>query len=361
MPPTPVFIMLLAAALALAGCGSPPAPAGGGGDMPVQAVVALVRTQALEEKLSLIGNLLPKEAVEIRSELEARITGIDFEEGQRVAAGATLLQLDASKLDAEVAEARARYQLANQDFERGRMLLERGTISVQQFDQLRTTLDANRASLRLAEERRADASIVAAFDGQMGERIVSLGQYVSKGELLTTLVQTDPLEVEFNVPERYVGQVALGQHIEIATAAYPDERFPGRVYFIAPRLDERSRTLRMKAYVDNADGRLKPGMFANLELVFRARELALVVPEAAISQHSDNTMVTVMNAEGRAELRPVEIGLRLAGLAEITRGLNAGERIVVEGYQKMAPGTRILVAPESERYGVTVEPAADAG
>ena len=100
----------------------------------------------------------------------------------------------------------------------------------------------------------------------MDQRDVSLGQFVNTGQLLSSLVQTDPLEVEFNVPERYLGQLHEGQNIRISSVAWPDEHFLGEVYFVSPRLDERNRTITMKAIIDNADDRLKPGMFANLEL-----------------------------------------------------------------------------------------------
>lgn len=343
---------MLFALAALAACGKPATPAGPPGIAPVQAVVAQAHRQPLEEKISLIGNLAPKESVELRSEIEGRVLALEFDEGERVEAGKVLVRLDAGKLEAEVAEAEARHELARQDFERGRTLLERGTISVQQFDQFRATLDATRATLRLAQERLADAVVRAPFAGQVGERLVSPGQYVSRGELLSTLTQTDPLEVELHVPERYLGQVAAGQRIDVGTAAYPGERFAGTVYFLAPRLDERSRTLLVKAYIDNADGRLKPGMFASLELIFRARENVVVVPEAALSYRGDEVTVVVLDAEGRAEPRLVEVGVRLAGLAEIVSGVAAGEHVVVEGAQKLAPGTPVSIAPESRRYGV---------
>ncbi len=349
-------LLLSFAAAALAACGKPPPPPGPPSDMPVQAVVGVARAQPLEETLSLVGNLAPKESIEIRSEIDARVLELGFEEGTPVAAGQVLARFDAAKLDAEVAEARARFALAEQEFERGKTLLSKRTISEAQFDQYRSTLDATRAALRLAQERLADAVISAPFPGLAGERLVSPGQYVDRGQVLGSLVQVDPLEVEFHVPERYVSQVALEQRIALAVATWPDEQFEGRVYFLSPRVDEQSRTLLVKAYVANPEGRLKPGMFANLSLVFRARDAALVIPEAAISYRGDAASIVVMDEQGKAEPRTVQVGMRLAGLAEIVSGIAEGERVVVEGFQKMAPGATIVVAPESERYGVQTAP-----
>ncbi|MGE0384080.1 MAG: efflux RND transporter periplasmic adaptor subunit [Gammaproteobacteria bacterium] len=353
MRPNLKLVIAAALSLSVAGCGSPPSQTGAFGDMPVQAVVAAVRQQPIEEKIALVGNLEAREWVELKSEVEARVTGIEFNEGDNVRAGQVLFRLDAAKLEAAVAESRARFDLARHDFERGQSLVQKKTISVQQFDQFRSALEGSRAELRHAEEQLNDAIITAPFSGRTGDRRVSPGQYVDRGAVLSTLVQVDPLEVEFNVPERFVGQIAIGQRIEVTTAAYPRERFGGEVFFMSPRLDAQSRTLPVKATIPNADGRLKPGMFANLELVFRARDDALVIPEAALSYRGDNASVVVVNGQSRAEMRAVTVGLRTGGMAEVTDGLKPGERVVVEGLQKIGPGSRINVSPDSARYGVT--------
>lgn len=347
-------IVLAAVLIAAGGCGKPPPQQQGGGDYPVRAVIAPVEQRPIEEKIFLVGNLAPNEFVDIRSEIDGQVTNIGFEEGDFVEAGQVLVRLDDSKLLAQVEQARAQYELAKQDLDRGRTLLARRTISEQQFDQFRTTFEAASASLRLAQERLGDSVLRAPFSGHMTERRVSLGQYVDTGELISSLVQINPLKVEFNVPERYLAQVAVDQTIAITSEAYPDERFTGQVYFVSPQLDERNRTVLVKAMVDNSQRRLKPGMFAKLELIFRAREDALVIPESAISFHGDETTVVVMNEEGRAEFRTVRVGLRLAGMAEILDGLHAGELLVVEGFQKMGPGTRIQISPRSRRYGVSI-------
>lgn len=345
-------IVLLLSIVGISGCGESTTQAGFNGPFPVRAVVALVNEGNIEESLFLVGNLAAKESIDIRSEIEAKVTYIGFQEGAFIQQGQELFKLDDEKLKAQVAEAKARYELAKHDFERGKTLLEKETISQQQFDQFRFTQDEAQAALRLSQERMSEAIITAPFSGRMDERKVSLGQFVNVGELLSSLVQVNPLEVEFNVPERYLGQLQIGQTIKISSVAYPGEDFRGKVIFISPKLDERNRTVLMKAEMENADGRLKPGMFANLELIFRAREDAIVIPEQSISFQADQASVVVMDSEGKAEFRNVEVGLRLSGMAEIISGLVPGERIVVEGFQKMAPGSQIVISPKSEQYGV---------
>ena len=189
----------------------------------------------------------------------------------------------------------------------------------------------------------------------MTERLVSLGQFTTRGEKLASLVETDPLEVAFNVPERYIGQLKMDQRIEISVEAWPGQMFSGNVVFISPKVDRASRTVLVKARIANPDMQLKPGMFGKIELIFKARDAALVIPEAAISYSNDDASVVVMNKEGVAEFRPVKVGIRLAGGAEIIEGLEAGERVVVEGFQKMGPGTPISISPESSRYGIGPE------
>ena len=344
--------LVIAGLLVLAACSDPPPQQGNAQSFPIRAVVAKVIQGPIEESLFLVGSLTAKEFIDIRSEIEAEVTYVGFQEGAVVEKGTVLFRLDDNKLQAQVAEAKARRQLAKLDFERGKILLVKKTISQQQFDQFRFELDAAEASLRLSQVRMNDAIIVASFSGRMDERQVSLGQFVNIGELLSSLVQTNPIEVEFNVPERYMAQVSIGQIIKIKSVAYLGEDFYGDVMFISPQLDERNRTVLMKADIDNEDGRLKPGMFANLELIFNAREDAIVIPEQAISYQGDQASIVVVDADGKAEFRNIEVGLRQSGVAEILSGLSADEIIVVEGLQKISPGRQIMISPKSEKYGV---------
>ena len=350
-----LFPWLLAGVL-LAACGKPPSQEGPRGGFPVQAVVARVTESPLDETLFLVGNLSARESIEIRSEIAAKITFIGFQEGAEVERDQVLFRLDDMKLQAQVAEARARFDQAKHENDRGIVLVEKESISRQQYDQFRFDLAAAEAALHLTEERMDDAIIRAPFPGRMDQRNVSLGQFVNTGQLLSSLVQIDPLEVEFNVPERYLGQLRFGQVIRISSVAYPGEAFEGEVFFVSPQLDERNRTISMKANIDNTDDRLKPGMFANLELVFQARSEAIVIPEQAISYRGDQALVVVMGQDGKAEYRDVGVGLRLSGTVEVTSGLTAGEIVVVEGYQKMSPGSQILISPKSTQYGVTPSP-----
>jgi membrane fusion protein (multidrug efflux system) len=142
--------------------------------------------------------------------------------------------------------------------------------------------------------------------------------------------------------------------------AYPEETFSGQVVYVAPLVNERTRTVRVKAEVSNESGRLKPGMFGALTLVLEQRENALVIPEACIQFKGGATSIVVVNHEGLSEFRSVQIGNRFKGRVEIVDGVSEGEIVVVEGFQKMGPGTQVIAAPESAEYGVPPGPLGEA-
>lgn len=347
----PVLVALL-----VSSCGKPVPPARGGMDSPVQAVVAPVVKGALEESIRLVGSLRAAEEVELVSEVDSQIVELKFAEGDRVRKGQVLIVLDNVRFKAGLDEAKARLELATAEWQRGQELLGKKTITEQEADRLLFQQRSADAAVRMTQEQVDDAVITAPFDGVISEHALSPGQIVSRGQKLVWLVQTSPLEVEFNVPERYVSQIAPQQKVELESVAFPGRKFAGNVDYIAPRLDDRNRTALVKARLPNEDGLLKPGMYGTLNLIFRLRQNVLTVPEAALSFQGDQASVVVMNAEGKAEFRKVGTGLRLQERAEVTEGLAEGERVVVEGYQKMAPGTTVLIAPESDRYGIRPTP-----
>lgn len=349
-------ILILLSISLLAGCGKPPPPEGMPSDFPVPSVVGKATREKLEERLPLVGSVRAKDRVVLQSEMEARVVEVAFAEGALVKAGQVLFRLDARREEAAVAEAEARLARAEADLNRGQSLLANQTIPPQEFDRLREAALASKANLELAVSRLEDATIKAPFDGMVGERAASVGQYVTRGGSLATLTRVDPLEVEFEVPERFISQLAPGQNLRLDTAAWPGEPFDARVSYLAPEVDMTSRTLRVKGDLANPDGKLRPGMFGTIELVFAARENALVIPEGAVQQMGEQAMVVVVGAEDKAEYRPVKTGLRLAGRVEITDGLKEGERVVVEGHQKIAPGATVITMPGSIKHGVEPPP-----
>jgi membrane fusion protein, multidrug efflux system len=256
-----------------------------------------------------------------------------------VSAGQMLFMIDSGKLNASVAQAEANSNLAQITFDRLSSLITAGAISQQEYDQAKSDLEAKKAELDLMKAELKETVITAAFKGVMGERKVSIGQFVNMGTSLSYLISHDPMKAEFHVPERFLGQLKEKQTISVSVAAYPKEEFAGEVYFIDPRVDEQTRTALVKAKLPNPDGKLRTGMFANLNLIVSIRPQALVVPEIALIPRGEEVFVFAIDSESKAQMKPVKVGVRYGGKSEILEGLTAGEQVITEGYQKIGPGS----------------------
>jgi len=342
-----LLLLLPAAAVALSACKpKSAAPAGGGAaaGFSVQVVAVPARQQPVVETIALVGSVAPNEMVELKSETDGIVREIRFDEGQKVQKGDLLVALDDTKFAAQLAQAEANLQLARTSFERTKQLFKDKLISQQEYDQAAATFDASEASVNLMRRQLKDAKVVAPFVGYTSARQISPGQVISKSTLLTALVDLDTVKVEVGVPERYLGELSVGQKVSFQVAAFPKDAFDGEIYFISPQLDASTRTALVKARIENPDRKLRGGMFANLNLTLKLRESALVIPEPAIVNNGDATMVFAVTATNTAFMKPVKIGLRLAGKAEVLGGLAAGETVVVEGIQKLRPGAPVKLS-----------------
>jgi membrane fusion protein (multidrug efflux system) len=334
-------IFLAAGVAACSGCKKPETASAPKGPPPVHAVVVEARRQPVIESLSLVGTLSADQVVEVKSETEGTVEEILFQEGQPVKKGDLLFRLDESKSAAAVAEAEANFKLSQVTYERVQQLYKDKLISQQEFDQAAAQFQANQASLELKRRQWKDTRIHASFSGITGAYNVSPGQVISKNTTLTWLVDLDLIKAEFNVPERFLSQVRVGQSIEVKVAAYPTEKFNGEVYFIGPQVDPVTRTALVKAKIPNSERKLKPGMFANLDLTLKLKDDAVVIPESAVLPSGDRTLIYIVDDADTAQIRPVKLGIRLAGQVEVLSGLQGGERVVAEGIQKVRPGGKV--------------------
>lgn len=357
---------ILAGVCAMSGCSSKGESSPAAPEMVVPVVGFKARQQTVAEKISLVGTLEANEVVEIKSEIDGTVDDIGFEEGQMVKKGSPLFLIDQKKLQATLDQAQANLNLAETTLQRYETLIANGAISRQEYDQAKANAQINRAAVELGQAQLKEAMIEAPFDGVMGERMVSVGQFISKGTTLSALVSQDPMKAGFRIAERYLSQIKEGQTIEMRVAAYPQETFSGQVYFIDPQVDELTRTALLKARLANPEGKLRHGMFANLQLTVNLKENALVIPEAALVVKGDAVFVYAVSADNSVGLKPVKVGLRLPGLVEILEGLAAEETVVVEGYQKLAPGMKASVrleeavlSPEKILENPSATPAAD--
>ena len=335
----------LCASLLLAGCKKKPEAGGPPPSLATTVLAAEARRQPVAETLAVVGTLAANEFVEVKSETDGAIAEILFQEGQPVKRGDLLVRLDESKFSAAVREAEASLKLSDTTFGRNKELFREKLVSQQEYDQASATFQVNQATLELRKRQLQDARLYAPFAGVVGARNISAGQVINKNTTLTWVVDVDVIKAEFNVPERFLSQMKAGQTIELTVAAYPGVKFPGEVYFLAPQVEPNTRTMQIKARVPNADHRLKPGMFANLDLRLTLREDAIVIPESALLTMGERTQVYVIGADGTAQVRPVKVGTRLANQIEILSGLQPGEKVVAEGLQKIRPGGPVKMLP----------------
>jgi membrane fusion protein, multidrug efflux system len=323
----------------VAGAGGPPGAGGMRNSAPATVTLAPVRAERISQKLEALGNARANESVDISTKISNIVTAVRFRDGERVKRGQTLVQLDDAQARADVAAAQAAVTESESQYNRSRELLDTQALSKSSFEQLEATLKANRARLGAATARLEDTVIRAPFSGRVGLRRVSVGTLISPGDVITTLDDTSVIKLDFSVPENFLASLREGLSIRASAPAFPGRTFAGSVSSIDSRVDVATRSVTVRALLANEDGALKPGMFLNVSLANDERE-ALVIPEEALTPEAERQFVFVV-ADGKASRREVRIGGRRPGTVEITAGLSAGERVVVEGTQKIRDGVSV--------------------
>ena len=346
--------LLLALFAGAAFAQAPKGPAAGSAPaMPVKAAAAKIA--AAIDEAGAVGTLRADEAVTIRPEIAGRVVEIRFNEGQQIARGALLVKLDQAELAAVVSSSRAQLKLEEQKLDRSDDLRQKGFISAQGLDDQRTAVARAKARLAEDEAKLAKTEMRAAFPGVAGLRQVSEGQYVAAGTDIARLEKIDQLKLDFRIPEAYIGKLKAGQPVTVLVDAYPGKPFSGNVYAIEPGVDDQTRTVQMRARVANPELRLRPGMFARVQVQLGVRDKAVWIPEAAIvPRGQDNYVYRVTGASadngGKVEVVKVQTGVRKVGEVEIVKGLAGGDLVVTEGTQRLGPGSSVkLVGDEAKK------------
>jgi len=311
--------------------------------MPVRAVPAKVAPAILET--GAVGTLRADEAVTIRPEIAGRIDQIKFAEGQQVKQGSLLVTLDAGETRAQVQSSSVQAALEKQRLERAADLFKKGFSSQQALDEQGSVYARAAAKLREDQVRLAKSEIRAPFPGVAGLRQVSEGAYVAAGTDIARLEKIDQLKLDFRVPETFLARIKAGQGVRIAVDAYAGQEFRGAIYALEPAIDEQTRTVLVRARVANAGLKLRPGMFARVQLQLGVRESAVWVPEQAIVPRGQDAFVFRVNA-GKVDLVQVRTGVRKVGEVEILQGIEGGDLVVTEGTQRIGPGSPVSVLPQ---------------
>jgi membrane fusion protein (multidrug efflux system) len=318
-----------------------PRKSGSGGHGPLPVEVAIAAQTTLSDDVTAIGTLLAEESVEISAETSGRIADILFKDGDTVPAGAPLFNLDAALIKAELADAEARLGLAEANFERNQKLRKSGNMAQSTVDASATELELARSAVGLAKVRLEKLVIKAPFAGTLGFRAVSVGAYVAAGAPLVHLDKIDRLKVSFSVAELEFSRLAKGQEIDLAADALPGESFTATISAIDPSMDVNGRALKVRADLDNAALKLRPGLLVRITVKGAPRR-AVTVPEAAIVPRGKDTVVFVTDNNTAREAK-VSTGKHASGHVEIVAGVEAGQEVVVAGNTRLSNGVPIEI------------------
>lgn len=327
------------------GGGGPGGGRGGGGPTSVVAVAAEMHT--FTDGLQAIGTAQARESIVLTPKVADTIRRLRFESGDRVRAGQVLVEMSSVEQAADMAEARAANQAAQEDLRRTQELFNRGFASQARLDTVQAAADAAAARLNAGGSRIADRTIRAPFAGVVGLRLASPGQYVRPGDQIGTLDDTSEIKLDFTVTETQIARIVQGVNLVARTAAYPDRTFTGTIANVDSRVDPATRTVRVRAMLPNEDGTLRPGMLMTVDVQSNPRE-ALAIPEIAILDQIDGAYVyRVVAREGgqSVELARIRAGQRASGMAEVLEGLSAGDQVITEGVQSLRPGQPVQLAP----------------
>ncbi|GGY61653.1 efflux RND transporter periplasmic adaptor subunit [Marinobacter zhanjiangensis] len=299
------------------------------------------RVDTVRDEVTAVGSLQALEAVELTTELSGRVVDVRLNAGERVQQGDLLVRLDDRQAAADLQVIESQLADARRQLQRASRLRTNNSISQAQVDELRTAVDVAVAQRQAARIRLENHRIVAPFSGVIGLSDISVGAYVTPGTILTSLDATERMELNFSVPERFLGQVSLGQMVRGSSPAYRDDVFEGELVELGTRVSELSRSLPVRALINNSQGRLRPGQFMSASLTLRERQ-ALVIPEQAVLLRGDNKYVFIAE-DGVARRVSVDLGTRMPGLVEVVSGIAESDQVIVTGQDRLSSGDRVEV------------------
>ena len=311
--------------------------------LPLVAEVYVVKSVPFAQTLSTVGTLRANEAVTLVSELSRRLVKIEVQEGSAVTAGDLLFKLDDSDLIAELGEIDARLKLAETNKKRVENLLPSKAISLQEFDSSAAALNILQAQRHTQSVQISKTEIRAPFAGRVGVRQVSEGAFVSPATPLITLQDVSRIKVDFPLPERYSAEVKSGQKFTF-TVAGNGQVFEGAVTVLEPAIDAATRSLLVRGLCSVPKG-LLPGGFAEVTLTLDGLANGFMVPSQAIVPSARGQGIYLIE-NGKAQLQPVEIGIRTADQVQILRGLDEGDVVATTNLLRLRPGLEVTAARE---------------
>jgi len=313
-----------------------------------QVVVLKAYAMKVHDQVEALGTAQANESITITAKVSGRLDAIKFTDGQQVKKGDVIAVLDQDEEQAQLKAAEVQLAEHVREVKRLQTLLARKAAATRDLDERKTLAAVTASNVNEIKARIAELTLKAPFDGKIGIRRVSPGALIQPGQVITTLDQIDPIKLDFSIPSTMLEGLHAGDRIEARADALGGQPFIGTVSATDSRIDPLTRSILLRAIIDNSEGKLIPGMLMRVTILAHERQ-ALMVPEEAVTQKQDKHYLTLVGADGSAVIRPVRVGTRQHGLVEMLDGLSVGERVVVRGMGFVKPGAKLQVTETWDR------------
>jgi membrane fusion protein (multidrug efflux system) len=310
------------------------------GSIPVEAFIAT--SESLRDNIVVSGSTVPNEEVVITTEVPGKIEQITFTEGANVSRGATLVRLDKSELMAERERLQVQRNLNQKIAERLKALYDKEGVSLQEYEVAEAETEKVDAEIALIDAQLEKRTIKAPFSGRLGLRMASEGSYISPGIPIVSLVSTNPIKLEFNVPEKYANSLTTGTTIQFQLDG-TNKSFNAKVIAREPNVDPDTRTLKLKAAAPNPGGSILPGSFAKVTVNINEYGEAILIPTQALMPKLNTNNVYILN-NGKVELVEVNTGIREENRVQVTSGIEVGDTIITTGLLQLSPGDAVRIS-----------------
>ncbi len=311
----------------------------GGAPLNVDGIIAA--TSDFSSNIDITGSIEANEAVTLRSEVAGLVTGIYFKEGSNVSKGVTLVKINDRDIQAQLREVITRENLSASNENRAKQLLAKGAISQEEYDTSLAELQALKSQVQLIRAQLAKTTIIAPFSGKVGLRNISMGEYITPSTTIANLLSTNPVKINFSIPEKYVSQLKPNSDISFNIDG-SNKTFSGKVFAIEPGINQTTRTLQIKALAQNPSGELLPGSFAKVKLSLSTIKDAILIPTEAVIPVLKGKVVYI-SKNGKAQQVPVETGTRTADKILVLSGLNVGDTVLTTGAMALKPDADVKV------------------
>jgi membrane fusion protein (multidrug efflux system) len=327
------------------GPGGAGGPGGGRGAPPAQVEAVAAESRVFSSRIEALGTLEPRERVVLSANAADRVTGVFFEDGQRVAKGKVLMTLVNEEESAALQSARATEANARQIYERNQRLAAADAVAQLELERSKSAYEAAAASVGGVQARLRDRVLVAPFSGVLGFRQISTGAFVSPGQTVATLIDDTQMRLEFGVPSIYLNDLRAGLEITAVTKDIPGRNFVGKLTSIDNAIDPVSLSVKVRATLPNGDGALKAGTSMSVQLVSKPRTSLAISEISVIAEGSKNFVYVVDQSKQPATANKTEVtlGARERGVVEVLSGLKSGDVVITDGVLKVRPGGAVRV------------------